>query len=374
MSSSKIITLNAFSKTNWPSLAEPKAINNSAEKYRYQALFSKTNVADIPDVGEVDSHPYEIIEALNEVCMAEFNVGVESIEDVEALKETAGVQFPPAFKDGDKVKKKDENGRPIPGEFDDRTQGYWCLNLTSNDQPGVVDHEEDCIDPEKVYSGCWCRVQLEVSAYWKDNAPIVNLDLMAVQYVYDDAQLSGGGKPVRPDVTKSFGSVSNGTAATRDAKRMGKPGDKPTPPSRPGAPTGDRPAPPSRPGAPSKPTPPSRPGAPSKPTPPAKPQKELVSISDYTIDELRTEYEMSDETMVNDGYAEWQEVKAPAKPTLPPKKLPPKKLPPKKPSGPKVTMNSDSDYTYEELKAEGWTDEDIVNNGFGEFDYTDPDQ
>ncbi|CAH9015444.1 nucleic acid-binding, OB-fold protein [Vibrio phage 489E54-1] len=361
MSSSKVITLDAFSRTNWPSLAEPKAINNSDEKYRYQAMFSKTNVANIPDVGEVDSHPYEILDALNEVCMAEFSVGVESIEDVEALKDTAGVQFPPVFKDGDKVKKKDENGRPIPGAFDDRTQGYWLLNLTSDEQPGVVDHEEDCIDPKKVYSGCWCRVQLEVSAYWKDNAPIVNLDLMAVQYVYDDAQLAGGGKPARPDATKSFGSVANGTATTRDAKRMGKPGDKPTPPARPGAPTGDRPAPP------------SRPGAPSKPTPPAKPQKELVSISDYSIEELRTEYEMSDEQMVSDGYAEWQEVKTPAKPE-PKKPLPPKKLPPKKPSGPKVAMNADSDYTYEELQAEGWTDEDIVNNGFGEFDYTDPDQ
>ncbi|CAH9015853.1 putative nucleic acid-binding, OB-fold protein [Vibrio phage 393E50-1] len=382
---STVITLNAFARASYVHLAEAYAHQQGDDaKYRLQAMFSKTNVAEVPDVGEIESHPYELIDALNEVCTKEFNFAINDIADVVALKDEVGVGFPPNFKDGDKVKKKDENGRPIAGSFDETTAGYWLLNLSSFDQIGVVDHEEDAIDPKKVYSGCWVRIQVEVSAYYnKSNSAIVNIEPLAVQYVYDDVQL-GGGRPQRPDATKSFGKVDNGTAQTRDAKRMGKPGDKPTPPARPGAPTGDRPArpgaptgdrpaPPSRPGAPSKPTPPSRPGAPSKPTPPAKPQKELVSISDYSIEELRTEYEMSDEQMVSDGYAEWQEVKTPAKPE-PKKPLPPKKLPPKKPSGPKVVMNADSDYTYEELQAEGWTDEDIVNNGFGEFDYTDPDQ
>lgn len=358
---SKIVTTQSFCRASYPALAEPKKITEKDEsKYRLQAMFAKDNVYDHPQVGPIDSHPFDIIDALNEVCTQEFGVGVSSIEDVASLKDSVGVQFPPAFKDGDRKIKKDENGRPIPGQFEESTRGYWLLNLTSRTQPGVVDHQEDAIDPAKVYSGCWVRIQVEVSAYYKDGSPIIAIDLLAVQYVYDDESL-GGGRGARPDPTKSFGAVANGNADTSGAKRMG------SVPARPGAPVAA--SAPQRPGAPNSP---ARPGAPTTP-PPAKPVKELVSISDYTIEQLRGEYQMSDDDIVNGGYGEWREVvkaaPAPAKP------VPPKPAPIKKPSGPRVEMNPDSEFTYAELKNDhGWTDEEIVNGGYGQFVYTDPNQ
>lgn len=363
---SKIVTTQAFCRASYPALAEPKKLNEGDElKYRLQAMFAKDNVYNHSQVGTIDSHPYDIIDALNEVCFQEFGVGVQSIEDVTTLKESVGVQFPPSFKDGDRKIQKDDNGRPIPGQFDEATKGYWLLNLTSRHQPGVVDHQEDAIDPSKVYAGCWVRIQVEVSAYFKDRSPIVAIDLLAVQYVYDDESL-GGGRGARPDPTKSFGVVANGNADTSGAKRMGSVPTRPSAPNtpaRPGAPTAS--SAPQRPGAPNSP---ARPGAPT--TPPAKPVKELVSISDYTIEQLRGEYQMSDDDIVNGGYGEWREVvKTPSKP------VPPKPAPIKKPSGPRVEMNPDSEFTYEELKNDhGWTDEEIVNGGYGQFVYTDPNQ
>lgn len=366
---SVIVTTNAFCRFGFPSLAEPKKLNEKdQEKYRLQAIFAKDNEYNLKDVGVIESHAFEIIDGLNEVCLQEFNFGVSSIDDVAALKDEVGVQFPPNFKDGDKIKKHDDQGRPIPGEFDERYTGTWLLNLTSNDQPAVIDHEEDAIDPKKVYAGCWGRVQVEISAYYKDRSPIVSIELLAVQYVYDDAQL-GGGRPQRPDATKSFGKVAGGTASTRDAKRMGRPGERPAP-QRPGRPEpkAERPAP-SRPG--------ERP-APSRPEPKAvEPQRELRALTETSIEDCRTVYQMTDDEIVNEGYGEWVEIAAKPAPSRPgrPSRPVPQRPTPKKPTGPVVIMNDDCEFTYEELRDEhGFSDDDIVNSGYGQFDYTNPDQ
>lgn len=360
---SVIVTMDAFSRLMYPALKEPKKIGNETHaKYRLRAMWPKEGVYNHPEVGEIDANCDEILGALNEVCSAEFDFSIASIADVASLKDDVGVQFPPNISDGDTVKKMDENGRPVRGEFDDRFAGYDFLNVTTGMQgeevPAVIDHNEDEIDPGKPYSGSWCRLQLEVSAYYKDRSPIVSIDLLAVQYVYDDESIQGGGRPQRPDATKSFGKVKNGTAKTEKSKRMGKPGEKP-----------------------------------SRPAKQETAARELVSTGDWTVEEM-LEDGWSEEELVEAGHAKWNEVEVkeerpsrpsrPAKPSRPERKAPPakpakpaKKLPPKrkpaKPAGPQVVMNEDSDYTYEELKAEEWSDDDIVNSGYGEFDYTNPD-
>lgn len=374
-----IVTTNAFARASYPALDKPKALNEKDEpKYRLQCMFSKTHDYDVPSVGVVDHHGYDLLDGLSQVCQEEFDFAISDYEDVALLKEEVGVQFPPGIKDGDKVIKK-VDGKPVRGEYDENTQGYWLWGLTSREQPTVIDHEEDPIDPKKVYAGCHVRVQVEISAYYKDNSPIVAVDLLAVQYVYDDQPIAGG-RPPRPDATKSFGKVQGGTAKTGDAKRMGRPGDNKAStrpggrPSRPGAQSDDKPA---------------RPGA--RPEPQQEPQRELVALTDVSIDELRTEYQMTDDEIVNEGYGEWKEVESkparpnrpsrpsaqsddkPARPSRPSKPTPPKR-PAAKPSKPAIIMNDDCEWTYEELIAEGWTDDDIVNNGYGEFDYTNPDQ
>ena len=386
---SVIVTTEAYIRVSYPHLAAPYAHQQGDdEKYRLQAMFSKSNEANIPEVGVIASHPFEIIDALNEVCLQEFNFPINDVTDVALLKEEVGVGFPPNFKDGDKVKKKDEKGRPIPGSFDENTAGYWLLNLSSFDPVAVIDHEEDEIDPKKVYAGCWVRIQVEVSAYYNNsNSAIVNIEPLAVQYVYDDQQL-GGGRPPRPDVKHSFGKVEGGTANTRDAKRMGKPGERPTP-QHPGQ----------RPGNDSAPQRPNRPG--NRPEPKSEPKRELRALTETSIEDCRNVYNMTDDEIVNEGYGEWVEVQEkpqrpnrpgqrpgnrpggnaerPARPgnrsgnNAPAKRTPP---PPKKqPAGPGVIMNEDSEFTYEELRDEhGFTDDDIVNSGYGQFDYTNVDQ
>lgn len=381
-----IVTTNAFARASYPALDKPKALNEKDEpKFRLQCMFSKTNDYNIPEVGVVDHHGYDLLEGLSQVCQEEFDFPINDYEDVALLKDEVGVQFPPGIKDGDKVVKK-VDGRPVRGEYDENTAGYWLWGLTSREQPTVIDHEEDPIDPKKVYAGCHVRVQVEISAYYKDNSPIVAIDLLAVQYVYDDAPIAGG-RPPRPDATKSFGKVAGGTAKTGDAKRMGKPGDNKAA-SRPDGR-------PSRPGNDDKP---SRPGA-SRPEPKQEPQRVLVALGEVSIDELRTEYQMTDDEIVNEGYGEWQEVESkqsrPARPGGRPDGKPnrpgitqeepsasrpqrpgrpSKPTPPKKQSKPAIIMSPDCEWTYDELIAEGWTDDDIVNNGYGEFDYTNPDQ
>ena len=384
-----IVTTNAFARASYPSLDKPKALNsNDEEMYRLQCMFSKSNDYDIPEVGVVDHHGYDLLDGLSQVCQEEFDFPINDYEDVALLKEEVGVQFPPGIKDGDKIIKKDSDGKPIRGQYDENTQGYWLWGLKSREQPAVIDHEEDPIDPKKVYAGCHVRVQVEISAYYKDNSPIVAVDLLAVQYVYDDEPIAGG-RPPRPDATKSFGKVAGGTAKTGDAKRMGRPGDNKAA-TRPGGR-------PSRSGSdekPARPNRPNRPGAaqrPSRPEPKQEPQRELVALTDVSIDELRSEYQMTDDEIVNEGYGEWREVESkparpnrpsrpgaakaddkPARPNRPGKPTPPNR--PSKPSKPAIIMNDDCEWTYDELIAEGWTDDDIVNNGYGEFDYTNPDQ
>lgn len=383
-----IVTTNAFARTSYPSLDKPKALNsNDEEMYRLQCMFSKSNDYDIPEVGVVDHHGYDLLDGLSQVCQEEFDFPINDYEDVALLKEEVGVQFPPGIKDGDKIIKKDSDGKPIRGQYDENTQGYWLWGLKSREQPTVIDHEEDPIDPKKVYAGCHVRVQVEISAYYKDSSPIVAVDLLAVQYVYDDEPIAGG-RPPRPDATKSFGRVEGGTAKTSDAKRMGRPGDNKAAtrpggrPSRPGSDDNDKPARPNHPGAAQRP---------SRPEPKQEPQRELVALTDVSIDELRSEYQMTDDEIVNEGYGEWREIESkparpqrpnrpgaakadekPSRPARPGKPTPPSR--PSKPSKPAIIMNDDCEWTYDELIAEGWTDDDIVNNGYGEFDYTNPDQ
>lgn len=358
------VTTNAFARASYPSLDKAKALNEKDEpKFRLLCMFSKSNDYDVPEVGIVDHHGYDLLDGLSQVCQEEFDFAINDYEDVALLKDQVGVQFPPGIKDGDKIIKK-VDGKPVRGEYDEKTQGYWLWGLTSREQPTVIDHEEDPIDPKKVYAGCHVRVQVEISAYYKDNSPIVAVDLLAVQYVYDDEPIAGG-RPPRPDATKSFGKVAGGTAKTGDAKRMGRPSDNKVA-TRPG-------------------------GRPSRPEHKQEPQRELVALGDVSIDELRSEYLMTDDEIVNEGYGEWRETESkptrpnrpsrtgvakaddkPARPNRPGKPTPPNR--PSKPSKPAIIMNDDCEWTYDELVDDGWTDDDIVNNGYGEFDYTNPDQ
>ena len=381
------VVTDVFCRASFPHLDAPFAHDpKDAEKYRLQLMFAKDNTYDHPEIGVIESHPYEILDALNEVCQAEFNFSVNDIEDVPFLKDEVGVQFPPSFKDGDRIMLK-ENSRPVPGQLDPKTAGYWLLNVTSNDQPGCIGPDENEIDPKTIYSGCWVRVQVEVSAYYnkQNNAPIVNIDLQNVQYCYDDESL--GGRPQRQDAKTAFGGkkVGNSNVKSGTGTRMGRPDAG-----------GDN-------GRPSRP---SRPGA-------GKPESTriLVATGDNTLEELRDEYQMTDEEIVNEGFGEWQEQASrpsrpgadskpsrpsrpgadskpsrpsrpgadskPSRPSRPGADSKPSRpgadSKPSRPAGPVLVMLEDAEYTYDELKAENWTDEDIVNSGYGEFDYTDPD-
>jgi hypothetical protein len=85
----------------YPALAEPKKIGNEDHaKFRLRAMWPQEGVYDHPEVGEIDANPDDLLAALSEVCEAEFQYPINSIEDLKAIKEEIGIQFPPNIQDG----------------------------------------------------------------------------------------------------------------------------------------------------------------------------------------------------------------------------------------------------------------------------------
>ena len=130
-----------------------------------------------------------IMQALEEVCQEEWKVSYAQAPTV------CRVQFPPEWQDGDQDWEKDEQGRLMVGTAKEPSKGMWILSAKNTSPVGVVDHTgTNDIDPGAVYSGCWCRAQLEISAYTnKEKSNIIVVSLANVQKCYDDANLGGGG-------------------------------------------------------------------------------------------------------------------------------------------------------------------------------------
>ena len=173
----------------YPHLSAPYSHNaNQAAKYSIKMAFPKSGTLPAT-IGNGSTAVDVIMQALEEVCQEEWKVSYAQAPTV------CRVQFPPEWQDGDQDWEKDEQGRLMVGTAKEPSKGMWILSAKNTSPVGVVDHTgTNDIDPGAVYSGCWCRAQLEISAYTnKEKSNIIVVSLANVQKCYDDANLGGGG-------------------------------------------------------------------------------------------------------------------------------------------------------------------------------------
>ncbi len=331
-------------------------------KYRIAAMFPQSGVGIIEKLGiQFPSSRDGLVNAIKQVVLEEF--GFEFDPNNLDYTKQCGIQFPPNFKDGNKKFAKDAQGNPVPGSVDPISANNWIINVNADatEQPGCVHGVTIVpIDPGAIYSGCWGRLQVEVSAYTtKKNARVIAMKLLNVMMCYDDESFGGAGP--KQDAVSAFAgmAVTNSNLSAGVGQGNFQPMTQAAP-VKPGAPV-----------PPSKPTPPA----------PVAMVDKLVMNPDspYTYEQLTKEYGWTDKEIIDGGYATIQKQPAapaapvkPTAPTPPAKPIPPKPTPSVPTTG-TVIMNADSPYTYEQLTKEyGWTDKEIIDGGYGKPNFTNP--
>ncbi|MCP4984682.1 MAG: DUF2815 family protein [Colwellia sp.] len=336
---SSIVIVTDIFRVSYPHLKKPYKFNdNDKEAYRIQASFPQSGIGVIQKLGvQFESSPANIITAIQEVINEE-NWNWQYDPDNEAHSKMNGIQFPPGFKNGNQVLKKDGNGNPIPGEFCPISANNTLLNLNNEEVIGCASGVDlKPIAPGTVYGGCWGRLQLEVSAFTtKQNARVISVRPINFLMCYDDE--SFGSQGPTQSATEAFAGMnvtdSNLSVATGNSEFRTEPPVKPTP----------------------------------------QMSQETVVMNpdcDWTYEELK-ESGYSDQDIVARGYGTIKKTPPPIKKTpLPVKKTP---LPVKSvPTTGTVIMNPDCDFSYEELtKTHDWSDEDIINAGYATPNFTNP--
>lgn len=309
--------------------------------FRVAALFPQDGVGEIPALGvSFESSPENVMAAVKEVVMSEFNFDYDFYD--EKANKMMGIEYGPYVKDGNEVLKKDASGHPIVGEYCPISAGNFIFNFKNVDDVACASGVDlKPIDVSAPYSGCWGRAQLEVSAFTtKGNTPsrIISIKMINFLMCYDDESFGGRG-PVQ-SADQAFAGMevpdSNLSVATGNNNFRPEGANK----------------------APVKPVSKSSTGA-----------VVMNADSEYTYQEL-LDGKFSDQDMIDNGYA----TKAPVKPVKkapvkPVKKAPPIKKAPVKPvkSVPTtgtVTMNADSEFTYQELLDSEYTDQDMIDEGY----------
>lgn len=348
-------------------LAEKKSFNTGdIPAYMISAMFPKSNQGSIAATGvSFPSHYQDILQALQEVTAEEF--GGWRFNPAEC--QVYGIQYPPQFKDGDQRPQKDANKNPIVvnGQIvtDPITRGFTLLTLKSTDAVGVVGPDAQPIDPKAVYSGCWCRAQIEVSAYINQSkARIISIRLLNVMMCYADENF-GGRQPVQNAATAFAGqAVANTNIPVGTGQQF-----TPTPPATAGAAL-----PPPAPTAPMAPMAPPAPAAPAVPV--------YVHLDTTCTKEQYLAAGWTQELLVANGKGRMDTPAAPIAPIAPPAPMaPPVPAAPAAPIAPpapalpltgKVVMKADSPYPYATLISSGWNDDQIIAAGYATPNYTNP--
>lgn len=96
------------------------------------------------------------------------------------------------IKDGDKT--TDKNGVPYKVKNPEYV-GHYFIRTANRNRPAVVDrNRQEILDPEKVYSGCTCKVNLNVYSYQGKTSKGITCGLNGVQF-WADGERIGGGRP-----------------------------------------------------------------------------------------------------------------------------------------------------------------------------------
>lgn len=154
------------------------------------ALFSYCHVfephASLP--GQEPKFSVQIrIPKTNKTALAKIEASIEAT--IEANKGIWGGKVPPGLKtplrDGD-VERPDDPGYA----------GYYFLNASSKQRPGVVDKSlNQILNPEDFYSGCFGNASVNFFAYSVSGAKGIGCGLNNLQKLRDGDPLSGRARP-----------------------------------------------------------------------------------------------------------------------------------------------------------------------------------
>lgn len=150
-------------------LFQPYAANANEEPlYSVTALIPKPNAAALNDC-------YAAIEAAKAAGIStKWNGAMPPVIDI-------------TLRDGDGPRPSD--GSP----YGEECKGHMVLKCKSKQRPFVVDaNVQDIIDPSKVYSGCYGRVNVTFIAYNNNGKKGITCLLNGVQFIRDGEPLGGG--------------------------------------------------------------------------------------------------------------------------------------------------------------------------------------
>lgn len=87
----------------------------------------------------------------------------------------------------------DGDGKSPKGKrYGDENHGYWLRNASNKRKPKVIDKaQNEIIDEEDVYSGCWAKVGLTLYPYAVNGNVGIGASLDLVMKVRDDEPLGG---------------------------------------------------------------------------------------------------------------------------------------------------------------------------------------
>ena len=149
-------------RISYANIWEPRAINDSEEKYSVSCQIPKTD----------------------KETLAKIEKAVEAARQDGKAKRWNG-KIPPNLKmplrDGD-----------IERPDDDSYAGCFFVNASSKDAPQIVDRRKQLItDPMMVYSGCYCNVSINFYPFNANGNRGVAAGLGNIQFVRDGERLSG---------------------------------------------------------------------------------------------------------------------------------------------------------------------------------------
>ncbi|AUR84417.1 protein of unknown function DUF2815 [Vibrio phage 1.055.O._10N.286.55.E9] len=192
----------------FPHLATPRGNPQKPTdpaKYQITALFPQNGITTI--TGTPESGLDSLLGALDELCRQEFQVDWATLS---ANHVAYGIQYPPKFNDGNQDYLKDDNGNPLqPFQTRPESAGMWKISFKNSDPVDcVAPSGVDNIAPSEIYGGCWCRAEVQVSAYVnKNKQKVIAIKLINIQKAFDDQPLGGGAEPKKAG-TQSFAQMA----------------------------------------------------------------------------------------------------------------------------------------------------------------------
>ena len=115
------------------------------------------------------------------------------------------------IKDADK--NKNQKGIPFAESYPERAGHFFIKAVKypndSNpnaDMPIVDSHKAEILNAGEIYSGCYCKVNLNCSARTRTDNPGISVWLNGVQKIKDGERIGGGGGPSVDDMFEASGS------------------------------------------------------------------------------------------------------------------------------------------------------------------------